>query len=170
MRGAFLRIVRSSALLLALSALSLNMPAAAGTATTTFNVTATVLSNCAVSATDLLFGNYSASSATPLTVNSTISVTCTNGSAYTVALDGGTHTGNVAARSMTDGATHSLAYELYTANTYASIWGDGTSSTVTVAGTGNGAAQPLTVYGRVPASQFVTAGSYSDHITVTVSY
>jgi spore coat protein U-like protein len=172
---AFVRFVRGSVALLALAVLLLSapspdMPALAGTATTTFNVTATVLSNCSVSATDLLFGNYSASSATPLTVNSTVSVTCTNGSAYTVALDGGTHTGNVAARSMTDGATHSLLYALYTANTYASIWGDGTASTLTVGGTGNGAAQPLTVFGRVAAAQFVTAGAYSDRITVTVSY
>lgn len=167
MRGGPGRIFAASLLL----ASAVAMPAQAlTTITTQFNVTATVLANCAVSATNLVFGTYTASSPTPLTASSTVSVTCTNSLAYTVALDGGSVAASVAAREMSDGATHTLNYQLYTANTYASIWGDGTASTVTVAGTGNGAAQPLTVYGRIPASQFVTAGSYLDHVTVSVTY
>jgi spore coat protein U-like protein len=142
----------------------------ATTASAQFNVTATVLGSCTVSATDMVFGNYSANSGAALPATSTLSVTCTTGTTYTVALDGGTHTANVAARAMTDGASHSLPYGLYTTNAYTSIWGDGTSSTVTQAGTGNGSAQSLTVYGRIPASQFVTAGSYTDRVTVTVTY
>jgi len=39
-----------------------------------------------------------------------------------------------------------------------------------VAGTGTGAAQNLTVYGRIPASQFPGAGSYSDTVVVTLTY
>lgn len=146
------------------------VPAWASTATTQFNVTATVLANCAVSATDLTFGNYAATSGTPLAATSTLSVTCTNGLSYTVSLDGGTNTGSVAARAMTDGATHNLTYGLYTTIGYTNLWGDGTAGTVTAAGTGSGSAQSLTVYGRVPISQFVTAGNYTDRITVTVTY
>jgi spore coat protein U-like protein len=143
---------------------------ASGTASAQFNVTATVLDNCAVSAGDLAFGSYNAGSATPATATSTIQVTCTSGLAYSVALDGGTGSSAVTARTMVDGATHALGYGLYTSAAYSTIWGDGTGGTVTVDGNGSGTAQSLTVYGRIPASQFVTAGSYSDLVTVTVSY
>jgi spore coat protein U-like protein len=166
MRGGLGRILAAGLLFAA----AMTPAHALTTITTQFNVTATVLANCAVSATNLVFGTYTASSGTPLTASSTVSVTCTNSLAYTVALDGGSVAANVAAREMSDGATHVLSYQLYTANTYASIWGDGTASTVTVAGTGNGAAQPLTVYGRIPSAQFVTAGNYLDHVTVSVTY
>jgi spore coat protein U-like protein len=170
MRSVVWRIVSAAVMLAGMLTVMAGAPAQASTATAQFNVTATVLANCAVSATDLIFGNYAASSATALAATSTLSVTCTNGQAYTVALDGGTNAGNVAARAMTDGATHNLSYGLYTSGGYTSVWGDGTAGTVTVAGTGNGSAQSLTVYGRVATSQFVTAGNYADRITVTVSY
>ena len=140
------------------------------TATAQFNVTATVLDNCAVAASDLAFGNYSASSATPVTATTTLSVTCTANLAYTIALDGGTTASAVTARAMGDGASHTLNYGLYTSSGYSTIWGDGTGGTSTVAGTGSGAAQSVTVYGRIPAAQFVAAGSYSDLVTVTVNY
>ena len=148
----------------------LPLPVLAGTATGQFDVTATVLDNCFVSATDLAFGNYAPGSGTAATASTTLQVTCTPSLAYTIALNGGTTTGTVAARAMKDSGTNQLTYGLYTTNGYATIWGDGTGSTQTVAGTGNGSAKPHTVYGRIPASQFVPAGSYSDRITVTVSY
>jgi spore coat protein U-like protein len=140
------------------------------TVTAQFNVTATVLDNCAVAASDLAFGNYSASTATPVTATTSISVTCTANLAYAVALDGGTTTGQVTDRAMTDGSSHQLTYGLYTSGSYSTLWGDGTGSSATVPGTGTGSAQSLTVYGRIPAAQYVAAGSYADRVTVTVSY
>lgn len=49
------------------------------------------------------------------------------------------------------------------------IWGDGTSGTsiVTVNNVRN---TTRTVYGRIPALQDVRAGSYSETLTVTVTY
>ena len=135
-----------------------------------FNVTATVLSACSVSSTDLVFGNYSASAASPTYVSNTVSITCTNNLPYTVALDGGQTAGNVAARTLTDGASHYLKYFLYTASNHATLWGDGTSGTSTVGGTGTGSGQTLSVYGAIPAAQYVNAGSYTDKVTVTVNY
>lgn len=142
---------------------------AAGSAQAQFNVTATVLDSCAVSAGDLMFGSYTAGSPTPLTATSTIQVTCTNGLAYNVSLDGGSTANSVTARAMTDGSNN-LAYALYTSNAYGTIWGDGTLPTARVPGTGTGGAQSLTVYGRIGSGQFVPAGSYSDTITVSVDY
>ncbi|HEY0300662.1 MAG TPA: spore coat U domain-containing protein [Rhizomicrobium sp.] len=150
--------------------LSAQQAASAGQATTSFGVSATVQSSCSVSAGALAFGAYTAASGTPNDVNSTVSVTCTSGLAYTVALDGGTTTSTVNARAMSDGATHTLNYALYTATGRTTLFGDGTLTTLTVAGTGNGAAQPVTVYGRIPVAQYVTAGSYTDTVGVAVNY
>lgn len=161
----------SSAKVLAFAAMSLFAfaPAArAANASTTFSVTATVLASCNVSAGTLAFGNYSPSAQSDAT--STIDIVCTNGTPYTVALDGGSTASNVAARAMNDISAHTLSYGIYTNATRATIWGDGTGATVTQSGTGSGGTQALTAYGRVPASQFVAAGNYSDTITVTVTY
>ncbi|MGD0096275.1 MAG: spore coat protein U domain-containing protein [Terracidiphilus sp.] len=142
-------------------------PAVAATATTTFNVTATVNSNCTVSAGALGFGAYSGAA---INASSTISVTCTNSTPYTVGLNQGLTTGaTVTTRQM--GITQpagGLNYSLLTGSYTGTNWGNTTGSWV--AGTGNGALQPLTVYGVLPAGQFVTPGSYTDTIQVTVSY
>jgi spore coat protein U-like protein len=62
----------------------------AATATTAFQVTATVQATCLISATNLSFGTYTGV-ATAST--STITVTCTNTSPYNVGLNAGTASG-----------------------------------------------------------------------------
>ena len=62
-----------------------------------------------------------------------------------------------------------LGYGVYSDAERTKNWGT-TAATDTVSGTGTGAAQPLTVYGRVPAAQFVTPGVYTDTIIATVTY
>lgn len=161
-----------SAVFTAILALSIGCSGAnaAGSASTSFGVSANVQTSCAVSASSLSFGSYVAASASANDATSTITVTCTSGLTYTVALDGGTNTGTVNARAMTDGSSHNLTYALYTGSGRTTMWGDGTLSTQTVGGTGNGSAQPLTVYGRIPTAQFVNSGSYTDTVNVTVNY
>jgi spore coat protein U-like protein len=145
--------------------------ALATTTTASFIVSANVLSACITSATALSFGNYSAASATALTGTSTVSVDCTTGTPYTVALNVGSGGGTFAARKLSSG-TSTLNYNLFTSAANTSIWGDSTSSTVTMAGTGSGllTANSLTVYGTVPISQDVVSGVYSSTVTVTVTY
>ena len=63
-----------------------------------------------------------------------------------------------------------LNYGLYADASFTTVWGDGGGATATVSGTGNGAAQPTTVYGRIPAGQYVPATTYTDQITVEVTY
>jgi spore coat protein U-like protein len=146
-------------------------PAIAATTTTTFGVSATVLSACIVTATPLAFGNYTASAGSPTDANSTVTATCTSGVSYSIALNGGTTTGGtVAARLMANGS-NTLGYGLYTTNGYSTIWGDGTLTTSTVGpNTATGLPQNYTVYGQIPTGQYVAAGAYTDTITVTVNY
>ena len=76
---------------------------------------------------------------------------------------------SVAARKLTSAASGTLNYALYQDVGRATLWGQ-TIGTDTVAGTGSGATQTLTVYGRIPALQGSAAGAYTDTITVTLTY
>jgi len=140
--------------------------AQANPATTTFGVSTTVLKDCIVSATALAFGNYTGAVNTN---TSTVTVTCTNSTTYSVGLGVGLATGaTVTTRQMQNGAVL-LNYGLYSNGTWTTNWGN-TLATNWVLGTGNGAAQNITVYGQIPAGQYVTPGSYADTISVTVTY
>jgi spore coat protein U-like protein len=162
-------VVKSALSAAALGFLALGLAstsAFAGTATTTFNVTATVANICTVSATTLAFGTVPATGAQN---TSTITVTCTPSDAYSVALTAGGGTSETA-RFMKGVTTNNhLSYAL-TETTYSGAnWG---TSAGAVTGTGNGAAQPLTVYGTITAAQALVApvDTYSDTITVNVTF
>jgi spore coat protein U-like protein len=143
-----------------------SMSASATTAvTTTFAVSATVQATCLISASPMAFGTYTGSAATS---SATVSVTCTNTTGYNVGLSAGGG-GTVTTRQMTGPASAVLNYGLFQDSARSVNWGT-TVGTDTVAGTGNGSAQSLTVYGNVPAGQYVAPGSYSDTITATITY
>ncbi len=164
-----------AAVTLGATALTAGAAHSATTTTTTFAVTATVLSTCSATAAALPFGTYTPG-AGGLAANSTISVKCTKNTPYTVALNVGTGTGAAFAtgRLMSSGA-NTLQYNLYTSAAFATVFGDGTGTTATVAGVGAGVATATTttVYGQLvdsAANQLAVPGSYTDTITVSVSY
>jgi spore coat protein U-like protein len=137
------------------------------TVTNHFNVKATLVVACNVAANPLNFGVYSTSQ---IDATSTIFVTCTNTTAYNVGLDAGTATrATLTNRSMTGPGGDLLGYRLFRDSARTNNWGN-TVGTDTISGTGTGAPQSLTVYGRIPASQYVTPGSYADTIVATVTY
>lgn len=142
----------------------------AATATGQFNVTITIQSNCVVqSATDLAFGSQGVITAN-IDAQSTISVQCTNTTPYTIGINVGNGAGaTVASRKMTGSAAATVNYSVYRDAARTLVWGT-TIGTDTLAGTGNGSTQPITVYGRVPPQATPAAGAYSDTLTVTVTY
>jgi len=144
--------------------------ALADTATNTFNVTATVLKVCTVSAGNLAFGNYDPTAATPTTGTSTVSMLCTLNTPYNVRLSQGANGTGVTDRKMIGGGgSDTLAYSLYRDASYTQNWGI-TDTTDTVDGTATGVLQTHTVYGRIAAQTTAPVGSYSDTVTVTVNY
>lgn len=141
----------------------------AATANDSFTVSAEVTAVCEVIAQDLDFGTYDSASSSPADAQSNIEVTCTPGADYDIGLSAGTGTGaTVSDRSMLNGAVE-LNYGLYSDAARTTNWGN-TVNTDTVEGTGDGTAIDHTVYGRIPAGQYVAAGSYSDTIDVSVTY
>ena len=130
-------------------------------------VSATVNASCAISPNALAFGVYAGSQVRQTT---TISVTCTNTTAYNVGLDAGTTSGaTVSNRKLSDGNGHTLNDALYQDSGYSTNWGN-TVGTDTETGSGTGSAQSLNVYGQIAASQTPVPGSYTDTITATVTY
>lgn len=139
----------------------------APTATATLIVTATVQAGCAISASPLAFGT---SSGLLINSTSTISVTCTNTTPYDVGLDAGSASGaTVTTRSMTGPAAALLGYQLFSNSGRTTNWGN-TVGTSTVAGTGSGTLQSVTVYGQIAAAQYARPGAYTDTITATITY
>ena len=151
--------------------------ASAATTTGTFAVKATIAKNCVIdsSSVSLLdFGNYDPLSATPLdTAQGNIVVRCTKNTTFDIGLNAGIGAGaTVATRKMNNG-TDNLNYSLFTTAARTTVWGNTVGTdTVTGTGTGLGAAQTVskTVFGRVLAGQDVSAGTYNDTITVTVTF
>jgi len=146
--------------------ITISVTSSAGTQTGTFSVTATVSPYCTISATSLAFGTYTG---VLKNVNSTVNVTCTNTTPYNVGLNAGTSTGaTVKTRKMTQ-SSNTLSYSLFSNSGLTTGWGN-TVGTDTLAGTGSGSLQALTVYGQIPAGQYVVPGSYADTITATITY
>ena len=139
------------------------------------------IDSCSVSTTGITFGVYDPASATDKTNNSgTVTITCSTtsrptGTTATITLSKGN--GTFAQRVMKSG-TNTLNYNVYTDSAYSVIWGDagmgsGTSNN-SWAGTFDNfstVSTPFTLYGKIPALQYnVVPGSYSDSLTVTVTY
>jgi spore coat protein U-like protein len=141
--------------------------ALAATTTTTFQVTATVQANCLISATTAAFPAYSGVVAD---TTATLTVTCSNTTTYSIGLNAGLATGaTVTTRAMTGPNSALLNYGLFQDSAHSVNWGD-TIGNGAVSGTGDGLAQNITIYGQIPAGQFVEAGSYQDTITATITF
>jgi hypothetical protein len=132
---------------------------------------------CSASSNPVSFGLYDPQSSAHLDNTGSITVTCQATVSlligYTVKLSAGS-SGAYAQRKMLSG-TNSLNYQAYANAARTSVWGDGSSSTSFV--TDGYLLQVLTpvsktytVYGRVPGSQNVKAGSYLDTLTVLITY
>jgi spore coat protein U-like protein len=142
------------------------------TATAHFTVSVTVAKACAISASNLAFNTYVG---LLIDSSSTISVTCTDTTPYTVGLSAGIgHNATVTNRLMSRGTpgagVPTLGYKLCSDGpACATNWGN-TAATNWVSKTGTGALQSLTVYGQLPAGTVPAAGNYSDTITATITY
>lgn len=139
-----------------------------GNTTGTFGVNVNVSATCTISANPLAFGTYTSLQANAAT---TLSITCTNTTPYNVGLNAGIGSGGptVTSRRMNGPSGATLNYSVFQDSARTINWGQ-TASTDTEAGTGNGGAQALTLYGRVAAGQYVRLGSYADTITATITY
>ena len=140
------------------------LTAASGTDTWT----ATIAAKCNLSATDINFGSVGLLTAN-VDATGTLNVQCTNTTPYTVSINGGLSAAtDPTLRKMTL-STNSVTYGIYSDSTRTTAWGS--LAGATIAGTGTGLTQSLTMYGRVPPqSPAPPPGNYSDTLIATVTY
>lgn len=151
-----------------LAALASAQAVQAQSQTTSVGATAQVSTVCSVTAVPLAFGELQLTGATDGTAS--VTATCTNGGPYDVGLDNGVNA--VAGQRKLVSGANSLNYDLFSDTARTVRWGN-LVGTDAVSGVGNGAAQTLTVYGRIAAGQPVKAGNgvdYADTVQVTVTY
>lgn len=123
---------------------------------------------CTVAANPLDFGNVT-NLGIGRAATTNLAVTCTLGAPYTVALDGGTVTGDPQDRKMrlVAGAA-TIDYQLYRDPARTEPWGNTPGSVLE--GFGTGAVQSISVYGWIPVQNVTAIGTYQDVVTVTVQY
>lgn len=143
--------------------------ATAATVTDNLGVQIVIESGCEIaSVTDITFATTSVLSAA-VNADGEVQVTCSDTTPYDIGLGAGSGSGaTVEVRKMTSGST-TIDYTLYSDASRSTVWGD-TIDNNTVSGTGNGDAQAFPIYGQVPAQTTPAAGTYTDTVTVTVTY
>ena len=126
--------------------------------------------NCTIHTTGVSFGTYNVFATSPLDSTGSVTYRCNGNVNITVTLNkGGATTFNP--RRMLKGS-EALTYNLYLDASRTTIWGDGTGGTQVYSNpsTPNNQDVTVTIYSRIPASQDVSAGSYSDSITATINF
>jgi spore coat protein U-like protein len=131
---------------------------------------------CTMNATPIGFGNYDVFSSAPLDGAGTITVNCAANVVWaTVTLGVSSTSGSFNPRRMKrSGGSDLLSYNVYTDITRTAIFGDGAGGTNDVRfKRPSGKPAPWTVftnmYGRIPPSQNVSVGTYSDILMATVT-
>lgn len=132
----------------------------------TFTVEATVNRSCTVSATNINFGTRS-DLLTNADATGTLTINCTVGLPYSIALNGGLSNAQPTQRRMTLGSS-AVIYGLYSNSARTVPWGNAANQIVP--GTGTGAAQNVTIYGRVAPQATPARGTYTDTVVVTINY
>ncbi len=144
--------------------------------TSTLSVNANLAANCQIDTTpSFAFGVYDPLAVGDVDLSLSLITRCTKTSAYTISMNTGGGGGFSPRKMDSAGAnTDQLNYNLYTPAGFSVIWGDGTGGTSTVSSTGAGmlagVAVTRTINGRLFAGQNVSADSYADTVTLTISY
>lgn len=171
--------IRNSILASALALVAgVSFQASAAETSSTFQVTATVASSCAIlGADELSFGNYDAvvaNKSSDLKANSKIQVRCNGGTTAAVRLDEGvnkfgTSSCGMPVRQLSDGAAGRLKYYVAKTSAFQDSFGCDADSEATVA-FANLETKDVSLYGRLEAGQNAPVGTYADTVTVSVLF
>lgn len=157
--------------------MSLPLAARAGTNTANLSVQLVITASCTINAATLTFPSTAgtALTSTAITGSTTVQVNCTNNSPYSIGMGQGANYASGSNQLASGG--YSLPYGLYVDAAYTLPWTTGASSTTCTTtndcylGTGNGSAQNISIYGKVPTvATAPAAGTYSDTVTMTITF
>jgi spore coat protein U-like protein len=118
---------------------------------------------CTISSATLAFGTFTGAA---LNGTGSFTVNCTNGTAYTVAADGGLNWGGSFPNMRGGASSQNLGYILYRDGARTQTWGGGVNA---FTGTGTGTTQTVNFYARVNAWAYNAPGTYTDTVRMTVA-
>jgi spore coat protein U-like protein len=142
-----------------------------GSISAVLTVTAVVIPECTISATNLAFGNYDpvvTNAVAPLDSSSEISVYCTRNTQGTIALGNGLWFSG--GRRLRNPAPDFLTYSLFRDAGRTAQWLSAAPNVVTQTSTSKLTPMAMTVYGRIPANQDPRLGAYTDTVQAVVNY
>jgi spore coat protein U-like protein len=150
----------------------------AGSDAQTLAIGASVSDSCTIATSAIDFGDY-VGDGTSGKVHGTggVTATCTLGGAAVITMSQGSNavTTPIAStdaspkRQMAGSSSGYLLYDLYSGGEETTVWGNTTDTGLAFTATA-GVNPQQTVYGTVNPSQTVVAGTYSDTVTVTITY
>jgi spore coat protein U-like protein len=133
-------------------------------------MTATVVTNCQVTVSDLAFGAYDplgAHANQQLDGSAAVRVVCTRSAGASIELDSGENNSG-SQREMSSGTTR-IQYQLYRDSNRTRAWSRDSDAVHLVSSSARDS-QQFTVYARVPAGQKVASGLYTDVVRATVYF
>ncbi|MBV8164922.1 MAG: spore coat protein U domain-containing protein [Candidatus Eremiobacteraeota bacterium] len=170
------------ALLAAIASVSLGSTAFAGTASSTFTVTANVVKNCSINAANINFGSYDpvvANATTALNMPSTVTVACTKSTAATVVINAGSNfagsgCAGLTTRAMSAGGGNFLCYDIYqpgagNVSATTQVWGTAGAAIYNYTAASK-APVGLVDTGQIPPGQDVAALTYNDSVIATINF
>lgn len=127
---------------------------------------------CSVESTGLSFGAYNVFDALPLDAVGTLVIECSGlGPGAQVAIGLGRGNEREHLKRALRHKRFALRYQVYLDAARTLVWGDGSGGTSLFrTRPPNGRALSIPMFGRIPALQSVTPGSYSDQLVVSVDY
>jgi len=136
---------------------------------------ACTLCSCSTAATDINFGTYNPLSASAKTSNTTVTINCTGLVSLLGSVDIGVSSGAsgiLQDRKMMKG-TSALHYNLYTDAGLTALAGNGSGGSNLISRLLTGLlafSTSATIYGKLPAQQWVAPGTYTDSVIITITY
>ena len=127
--------------------------------------------SCTISVTSVAFGNYNVFTTSANDSTGTVTFRCNSQTAnISIALSKGSSS-TFSPRTLRKGG-EVLSYNLHMDAARSTIWGDGTGGTslYTNVNPPNNSNINVPIYGRIPAQQDVSAGSYSDTVSAVINF
>jgi spore coat protein U-like protein len=127
--------------------------------------------NCSFSTTSIAFGTYNVFSSAPVDSTGSVMYRCTGNTAGVMITITTGQSLTFLPRQLAKG-TERLAYNLFRDAARTTVWGDSTGGTSALVDIDPPKKEDVTVtvYGRIPPGQDISAGSYSDTVTVVMNF
>jgi spore coat protein U-like protein len=126
---------------------------------------------CTISTTAVTFGTYNVFNPAPVDSTGTVRYSCNGGAKNIVISITRGLSSTFIPRTLKKGS-ESLAYNLFQDASRSTVWGDGSGGApyFSAGDPPNNTDVTVTIFGRIPPSQDITAGAYSDSVTVMVLF